>query len=65
MSLIRPLDLLDDDLDIIDGARMIGFSGTSSEVQWLRAVAMAQSERTNEEPRTFHQQRGLCVPSVG
>ncbi|RMZ71279.1 c6 transcription factor [Pyrenophora seminiperda CCB06] len=39
------LDLLDEDLHSRDEARATGFVGKSSEVQWLRAVALAQGER--------------------
>jgi len=38
--------LLDEDLHSKDEARSTGFVGKSSEVQWLRAVALAQAERT-------------------
>ncbi|KAF1829453.1 hypothetical protein BDW02DRAFT_509885 [Decorospora gaudefroyi] len=38
------LDLLDEDLHR-DGARSTGFVGKSSEVQWLRAVALSQTDR--------------------
>ena len=41
------LDLLDEDLHTRDEARSIGFVGKSSEVQWLRAVALAQPERAD------------------
>jgi hypothetical protein len=54
-----PLDLIDNNLDIKDQAHMIGFIETSSEVQWLQAVTIAQSEETYRGPRAFHQQRGL------
>lgn len=43
------LDLLDEDLHINDRARATGFVGKNSEVQWLRAAALAQPERTDEE----------------
>ncbi|CAA9959843.1 fungal specific transcription factor domain containing protein [Pyrenophora teres f. maculata] len=39
------LDLLDEDLHSRDEARATGFVGKSSEIQWLRAVAVAQGER--------------------
>jgi hypothetical protein len=39
------LDLLDEDLHSKDEARSTGFIGKSSEVQWLRAVALTQAER--------------------
>ncbi|EMD64151.1 hypothetical protein COCSADRAFT_171218 [Bipolaris sorokiniana ND90Pr] len=41
------LDLLDEDLHSKDEARSTGFVGKSSEVQWLRAVALARTERTD------------------
>ncbi|KNG50064.1 fungal specific transcription factor domain-containing protein [Stemphylium lycopersici] len=41
------LDLLDEDLHTRDEARSIGFVGKSSEIQWLRAVALAQAERAD------------------
>lgn len=41
------LDLLDEDLHTKDNARSTGFIGKSSEVQWLRAVALAQAERAD------------------
>ncbi|KAI4907349.1 hypothetical protein J4E90_009852 [Alternaria incomplexa] len=43
------LDLLDEDLHSTDEARSTGFVGKSSEVQWLRTVALAQQERTDGE----------------
>ncbi|KAG9185915.1 hypothetical protein G6011_07246 [Alternaria panax] len=43
------LDLLDEDLHSKDEARSTGFIGKSSEVQWLRAVVLAQYERTDTE----------------
>ncbi|KAA8619196.1 fungal specific transcription factor domain containing protein [Pyrenophora tritici-repentis] len=39
------LDLLDEDLHSRDEARATGFVGKSSEIQWLRTVALAQGER--------------------
>ncbi|KAJ8108543.1 hypothetical protein OPT61_g8101 [Boeremia exigua] len=51
------LDLLDEDLHISDRARATGFVGKNSEVQWLRAAAMAQAERPDEEASST-QRRG-------
>ena len=45
------LDLLDEDLHINDRARATGFVGKNSEVQWLRAVAVAQLDRVDGERR--------------
>lgn len=46
-----------------DQARATGFVGKSSEVQWLRAVAAAQAERTDEETAgTSARRRGSCAP---
>lgn len=58
------LDLLDEDLHINDRVRATGFVGKNSEVQWLRAVALAQSERTEEEAGSF-QRGGSYAPDIG
>lgn len=58
------LDLLDEDLHINDRARATGFVGKNSEVQWLRAVALAQPERVDEEAGRF-QRRGSYGPGTG
>lgn len=57
------LDLLDEDLHINDRARATGFVGRNSEMQWLKTVAMAQSERTDEETGAFQQRRGSYAPN--
>jgi hypothetical protein len=41
-------DLLDENLYFNDKARATGFVGATSEVQWLRAVAAAHSQRIDE-----------------
>jgi hypothetical protein len=52
------LDLLDEDLHSSDEARSTGFVGKSSEVQWLRTVALAQQETTEGEwPGSISQRR--------
>jgi hypothetical protein len=57
------LDLLDEDLHSKDKARSTGFIGKSSEVQWLRAVILAQHERTDTEwPRSEPQRRPSVAP---
>jgi hypothetical protein len=61
---IASLDLLDEDLHISDRARATGFVGKNSEVQWLRAAALAQPERPDEESSVF-QRRGSFVPGLG
>ena len=58
------LDLLDEDLHVNDRARATGFVGKNSEVQWLRAAALAQPERTDDEPSVF-QRRGSYAPGFG
>lgn len=60
----QSLDLLDEDLHINDRARATGFVGRNSEVQWLRAAALAQPERTDEEAGNF-QRRGSYGPGLG
>jgi len=55
--------LLDENLLENDRARATGFVGRSSEVQWLRAVALAQLERANDESvGQAAQRRASCVP---
>jgi hypothetical protein len=61
---IESLDLLDEDLHINDRARATGFVGRNSEVQWLRAVALAQFDRADEDTGAF-QRRGSYAPSIG
>lgn len=61
---VGSLDLLDEDLHINDRARSTGFVGRNSEVQWLRAVAMAHSERT-EEDSGRGQRKGSYAPGIG
>ncbi|KAJ4994504.1 C6 transcription factor [Stagonosporopsis vannaccii] len=56
------LDLLDEDLHISDRARATGFVGKNSEVQWLRAAALAQNDRLEDEPGG--QRRGSFAPSA-
>ena len=57
------LDLLDEDLHSKDKARSTGFIGKSSEVQWLRAVILAQHERTDTEwPGSEPQRRPSVAP---
>lgn len=57
------LDLLDEDLHKDDRARATGFVGKNSEVQWLRAVAMAQTERVDDEAGgLLSQRRGSIAP---
>lgn len=57
------LDLLDEDLHKDDRARATGFVGKNSEVQWLRAVALAQTERADDEaPGLLPQRRGSNAP---
>ncbi|KAF3048120.1 hypothetical protein E8E12_010551 [Didymella heteroderae] len=58
------LDLLHEDLHVNDRARATGFVGKNSEVQWLRAAALAQPERADEGPSNF-QRRGSYAPSLG
>lgn len=62
---MESLDLLDEDLHINDRARATGFVGKNSEIQWLRAVALAHSERTDEEARGVFQRRGSFAPGIG
>lgn len=56
-------DLIED-LHVNDRARATGFVGKNSEVQWLRAAALAQLERTDDEPSAF-QRRGSYAPGLG
>ncbi|KAF2624217.1 C6 transcription factor-like protein [Macroventuria anomochaeta] len=58
------LGLLDEDLHINDRARATGFVGKNSEVQWLRAVTLAQSEQTDDEAGALHRQ-GSYAPGIG
>lgn len=60
----KSLDLLDENLHVNDRARATGFVGKNSEVQWLRAAALAQPEKTDEEPNVF-QRRGSYAPGHG
>lgn len=62
---MESLDLLDEDLHINDRARATGFVGKNSEVQWLRAVAQAQPERTDEDAGGVIQRRNSYAPSIG
>ncbi|CBX93466.1 hypothetical protein IAQ61_009158 [Plenodomus lingam] len=57
------LDLLDENL-LEDGrARATGFVGMNSELQWLRAVALAPRERIDEQPAgPSTQRKPSCVP---
>lgn len=57
----EPLELVDEDLHIDDQARATGFVGKSSEVQWVRAAALAQSEQTD---KAIPQRRGSYAPST-
>lgn len=52
------IDLLDDNLYDNDRTRATGFIGAASEVHWLRAVAIAHSERIRERSGGRHQQTG-------
>lgn len=56
------LDLLDEDLHISDRARATGFVGRNSEVQWLRAAALAQNDRPDDE--LGGQRRGSFAPGL-
>ncbi|KAH6618851.1 C6 transcription factor-like protein [Boeremia exigua] len=47
------LDLLHEDLHISDRARATGFVGKNSEVQWLRAAALAQTDRPDDDAAGF------------
>ncbi|KAF9698111.1 hypothetical protein EKO04_003483 [Ascochyta lentis] len=58
-------NLLDEDLHINDRTRATGFVGRNSEVQWLRTVALAQSERTHQEASGGFWRRGSYVPGIG
>lgn len=55
------LDLLDEDLHISDRARATGFVGKNSVLQWLRAAALAQTDRPEEEANC--ERRGSTAPS--
>lgn len=57
------LDLLDEDLHKNHRARATGFVGKNSEIQWLRAVTLAQTDRGDEEMGgTIPQRNGSHVP---
>ena len=49
---------IDENSPTNDRARATGLFGECPEVQWVRAVAMAQSERTDEEGGIPYQGRG-------
>jgi hypothetical protein len=55
------LDFLDEDLHTNNYLSAVGFIGKSSEIQWLRAAAMAQPERVNEEGRPFIRRRSSAI----
>jgi hypothetical protein len=57
------LDLLDEDLHQ-DETRSTGFVGYSSEVQWLRAVALAQTDKAHADwTGSTAQRQGPYAPS--
>ncbi|CAO2650903.1 Nn.00g092000.m01.CDS01 [Neocucurbitaria sp. VM-36] len=57
------LDFLDEDLHKDDSTRATGFVGKASDVQWLRAVTLAQTERENEDMGgTIPHRRGSYIP---
>ncbi|KAJ4353103.1 hypothetical protein N0V95_003637 [Ascochyta clinopodiicola] len=62
---MESLDLLDEDLHIDDRTRATGFVGRNSEVQWLRAVAMAHSERSGEEASGAFWRTVSHAPGIG
>ncbi|UPX15864.1 uncharacterized protein EKO05_0006300 [Ascochyta rabiei] len=62
---MESLDLLDEDLHINDRTRATGFVGRNSEVQWLRAVTLAQSERTDEEASGAFWRKVSHAPGIG
>jgi hypothetical protein len=57
------LDRPDKDLHNNDRAPATGFVERNPEGEWLRAVEMAQSERTDGEASGFHQRRGSYAPN--
>jgi hypothetical protein len=56
------LGLPDENLHINDRSRVTGFIEKNSEGPWLQTVAMAQSERKDEEAGDSCQQSGLYAP---
>ena len=57
------LDFHDEDLHNNDQAPATGFVERNPESEWLRAVEMAQSERTDGDASGFHQRRGSYAPN--
>lgn len=57
------MDLLDEDLHNDDRARATGFVGKNSEVQWLRSVALAQSDpRDKDAGIPIHKRTASWIP---
>lgn len=56
------LDLVDEDLHKDHTARATGFVGMSSEVQWLRSVALAFHDRSQEDGFSNTQRRASLFP---
>lgn len=60
----RSLDLLDEDLHH-EGARATGFIGKNSEIQWLRTVAITQSDRGDDTSLVIASRRGSLAFPMG
>ena len=60
---VEPTDMLNENLQRDQRTRATGFVGKSSEVHWLRAAALEQAGRQDEENGgTLPQQRGSYAP---